>query len=291
MRILIAILTCLLIASQAYAKSESYSNDAASVVFYGKTVGGVLVPLQVDGTGTVKTSGGGGGASGWTTDSATKTTTTYNVGIGSVNPTQALDVNGTIRANALAGTASTQLLIGTNQGIGLDGVNVSASAPKLTVSTNGNVGINNTSPSQQLEVTGIVKATSYQGDGSALTGIGASQWTTVGAGINYSGGNVGIGSAVPTQKLDVVGTLKGTGLSITSAGTSFTITSANVGIGSATPGQVLDVTGTVRGNTFTSNNASSHAGQAACWTTSGQSGYCTAAASIVASGTCSCTAL
>ena len=47
----------------------------------------------------------------------------------------------------------------------------------------------------------------------------SSQWTTVTPGINYSGGNVGIGSATPGTTLDVAGTIRGT---------SFTLNGSNI---------------------------------------------------------------
>jgi hypothetical protein len=46
-------------------------------------------------------------------------------------------------------------------------------AERVRILANGNVGIANTNPSEKLEVTGTVKATAFEGDGSALTGISA----------------------------------------------------------------------------------------------------------------------
>ncbi|NEO40245.1 MAG: hypothetical protein F6J90_29430 [Moorea sp. SIOASIH] len=60
----------------------------------------------------------------------------------------------------------------------------------MRLQPNGNVGIGITNPTEKLEVTGTVKATRFEGDGSGLTGIsGDGQWQTLsGNRIRYNGG-------------------------------------------------------------------------------------------------------
>lgn len=68
-----------------------------------------------------------------------------------------------------------------------------------------------TAPTSALDVVGTVKATAFEGDGSALTGIVAGQWTESSGDIQRSSGNVGIGKAPDSgKKLDVNGTVKAT---------------------------------------------------------------------------------
>ncbi|MEA3229499.1 MAG: hypothetical protein U9P44_01165, partial [archaeon] len=61
---------------------------------------------------------------------------------------------------------------------------------------NGNVGIGTTTPTEKLDVSGTVKATSFVGDGSGLTGIEAGKWDDATGGISYTGGNVEIGTTI-----------------------------------------------------------------------------------------------
>ena len=51
---------------------------------------------------------------------------------------------------------------------------------------NGDVGIGTNDPSAKLEVNGDVKASSFIGDGSQLTGISSGKWSDVSGGISYA---------------------------------------------------------------------------------------------------------
>jgi hypothetical protein len=171
--------------------------------------------------------------------------------------------------------------VGTNEIMRIDantgnvGINSFAPTAKLDVEGsayfgNGNIGVGSAVPSQKIDVLGTVKATAFIGDGSSLSGLGATAWGTSGSnvylttasnnvGIGTStpsgklvvyGGNVGIGSTVPATRLDLVGS--GT----TSATTSVIIRASdatprvtmfdngNVGIGSTVPAAMVDIVST-----------------------------------------------
>ncbi|MBI4178903.1 tail fiber domain-containing protein [bacterium] len=152
---------------------------------------------------------------------------------------------------------------------------------------NGRVGIGTASPAQNLDVAGTVQATAFVGDGSGLTGLSTSaapdtDWTVDGSGNVYrTTGNVGIGTASPSDSLHVMGRIRmdggpddqmidfiksGTigsssspdtfrihgagGIHLRTFGSSWAdrmnITSTgNVGIGDTTPGAKLRVAGDV----------------------------------------------
>lgn len=65
-----------------------------------------------------------------------------------------------------------------------------------------------TAPTSALDVVGTVKATAFEGDGSALTGIVAGQWTESSGDIYRSSGNVGVGTDSPAKTLHVAGTMR-----------------------------------------------------------------------------------
>jgi hypothetical protein len=128
------------------------------------------------------------------------------VGIGTLSPTRTLDVAGAVNATTYYGDGSNLTGISgtTDNDWTISGNNMYSAVP-------GSVGVGTSSPEKKLHVAGDVKATTYYGDGSNLTGISGTtdnDWTISGSDM-YAGvsGNVGIGVAGPVKKLDVAGDL------------------------------------------------------------------------------------
>jgi hypothetical protein len=147
----------------------------------------------------------------------------------------------------------------TNSGI-IDFYTASAgsfSAPRIRITSSGNVGIGTSTPTTKLDVNGTVNATGLTVNGVP---VGGSQWSTSGTTINYSTGNVGIGTSSPTYSLDVNGGLnafrtKAATASSNDAIATFENNSAiqmivrgngNVGIATTSPTEKLHVTGNVK---------------------------------------------
>ncbi|HEX6044940.1 MAG TPA: hypothetical protein VFZ22_10660 [Pyrinomonadaceae bacterium] len=157
----------------------------------------------------------------------------------------------------------------------------------VRMKASGRVGIGTGTPGYQLDVQGGSINSSgglcIAGDcKTAWSQVGATQWTTSGTTINYSTGNVGIGVASPTTKLDVNGTVNATGLTVNgtavtssqwaTSGTAINYSTGNVGIATASPTEKLDVTGNVKvtGNLTVSGNIAAKYQDVAEWVESSQ---------------------
>jgi hypothetical protein len=152
-------------------------------------------------------------------------------------------------------------------GADVNGVGIYATATGATnnyaaIFDQGNVGIGTVTPSAKFQVNNPVNGSVFQVDTNGNVGIGTTLTTT--AALSVMNGNVGIGTWKPEGKIVVMG--------------------GNAGIGTLTPGQALDVAGTIRSVI----SGLSGAGKAVCWTTDGSLGHCTAGATIVTDGGCTC---
>ena len=120
----------------------------------------------------------------------------------------------------------------------------------VTDGTNGRVGIGTSSPSQKLDVNGKAQATAFIADninGTAIqfqrsgydtygfiqstgTGLEIRNITDARTEMFFNGsGHVGIGTSSPTEKLEVVGTIKATNINFTGLATYADDTAAGVG--------------------------------------------------------------
>jgi hypothetical protein len=105
----------------------------------------------------------------------------------------------------------------------------------MRIASDGDVGIGTSTPTAKLDVVGTMKATSFVGDGSDLTGISALDGTKV-----LKSGDTMTGSLIFGGVVSDITTATGEHLALMPSG------SGNVGVGVTTPGAKLDVSGNLR---------------------------------------------
>ncbi len=126
-------------------------------------------------------------------------TSAGNFGILQTNPAHALDVNGTIKLNNhLYFTNSNNRISWSNNYFNF----MTNGAWRMTIGDTGNVGINDTSPSYKLDVTGDINLTGSLRINGVAQIFGSSPWTESGNTLYWNVmGNVGIGTNNPPSPL------------------------------------------------------------------------------------------
>ena len=164
---------------------------------------------------------------------------TGNVGIGNQNPAATLDVTGNTYVSSDFRVGSKLL------------VDSGASDSNVLVVTGGNI-----------------KADFLYGDGSNITNITSSQWTTVNTNeLYYNGGNVGIGNQNPSTTLDVTGTSSfSDDLAVGTDKLFVDVSAGRVGVGTATPAYTLDIVGDINFTGNLTQNGTEFEGGGGAWT-------------------------
>ena len=172
-------------------------------------------------------------------------TNTSRVGILTNTPTTALDVNGTVTATAFAGDGALLTGIPSSAINGTLSQWTTVAGPKIHYS-DGNVGIGVADPLHTLDVAGDINfsGTLRQG-GSAFV---STPWTieTSPAALSYTGGNIGIGAATPSAKLEVTGNVYvSSDLTVSTNTLHVDTTNSRVGVGTTSPDNALHIRGAI----------------------------------------------
>ena len=177
-----------------------------------------------------------------------------NIGIGSTAPATLLDVNGVIYGHTNVGIGTSVPAAALDMASG--GIRLGGTTKTTwdTIPTGAN-------PTGTIALTAVngSAATFLRSDGAPALGVtisptwtGNHTFTPASGNTLFSAGNVGIGSATPTQKLDVNGIIYGhtnIGIGTSSPRQALDVMgmglfSSNVGIGTSVPATSLDVAGT-----------------------------------------------
>jgi len=197
----------------------------------GLTTGNIFVPterMRIDSSGFIgfgtQTPAFDGNITKYVTlDGGTGVFGSYGVGGNISSTTGILGQVAFFNSNLAVGEKRNATIVGVNDGATNSGAlaffttNASVLGERLRIDKNGNIGINTASPSDLLQVdtaSGWGMRIRYTGDGMylRLSSNQVSSFTSAGVArdlyLNPAGGNVGIGTTSPLQKLDVAGAIR-----------------------------------------------------------------------------------
>ena len=191
---------------------------------------------------------------------------TRKTGLGIEQPQERLEVNGNVKATSFLGDGSNLTGVVKNLDLAVKKAGDTMTGA-LTIQSNltvtGNVGIATTAaPSERLEVNGKIRATSFLGDGSTLTGVVRTAGDIMTGALTIQNnltvtGNVGIATtATPSERLEVNGKIRA--ISFLGDGSTLTgvvRTAGDIMTGALTIQNNLTVTGkvSVTGNLSVTN--------------------------------------
>jgi hypothetical protein len=170
-----------------------------------------------------------------------------NVGLGTISPTERLEVTGNIKQTAGYKLFTSVVIAPDANGLKLFNVKESG----IFVSNLGYVGLGTITPSEQLEVIGNIKQTAgfnlITSTVKAPDANGLKLYNTTGSGIFVSNtGNVGLGTITPKSKFEVQGTVS-IGYNVITPETSRNlIVRDNIGVGTFAPTEKLEVVGKIK---------------------------------------------
>ena len=193
-------------------------------------------------------------------------TNSGNVGIGTTNPTNILDVNGTIQGNFRGNGANLNnldfikftngLLPVANGGTGLSNIsnnflligNGTTAITQISnlIWINDNLGVNNTNPQHKLDVNGTISCVNFIGSGSNISNLDLTKFSSGLLSINCGG--LGTSTLISNQIL--IG--NGTG-AITQTTNLFW--NNRLGIKNSAPTCALDVSGDIKATSFYGNGS------------------------------------